>query len=133
MSSSGIYTTWLKWRRRIFDIAASCRLCKKVRGGKYTPKIASMELLPPWLCHTGCQSDWAACQESSHNYNYRRLSFHFIYSQLLRKTQVTCSTGTVGTNQMGYIIVIAWSPWIYGSVNQPCPRVPPSYSDGLLP
>ena len=35
---------------------------------------------------------------------------------------VTHSTGTVGTNQMGYIIVIARSPWIYGNVNQPRPR-----------
>ena len=46
---------------------------------------------------------------------------------------VTHSTDTVGTNQMGYIIVIARSPWIYGNVNQPRPRAAPSYSDGLLP
>ena len=27
---------------------------------RYTPKRASMELLPPWLCQSGCQSDQAA-------------------------------------------------------------------------
>ena len=30
------------------------------------------------------------------------------------------------TNQMGYIIVIAWLPGIYGNVNHPCPRTSPS-------
>ena len=32
------------------------------------------------------------------------------------------------TNQMGYIIVIARLPGIYGNVNRPCPRATPSDS-----
>ena len=32
------------------------------------------------------------------------------------------------TNQMGYIIVIARLPGIYGNVNRPCPRAAPSDS-----
>ena len=34
----------------------------------------------------------------------------------------------LGTNQMGYIIVIARLPGIYGNVNRPCPRASPSDS-----
>ena len=40
---------------------------------------------------------------------------------------------TLWTNQMGYITLVAQLPWIYGDVNQPCPRATPSDSVGLLP
>ena len=43
------------------------------------------------------------------------------------------SRTTLWTNQMGYITFVAQLPWIYGDVNQPCPRATPSDSVGLLP
>ena len=35
---------------------------------------------------------------------------------------------TLWTNQMGYITLIDWLPWIYGNVNHPCPWATPSDS-----
>ena len=39
---------------------------------------------------------------------------------------------TLWTNQMGYIIVIARLPGIYGNVNRPCPRAAPSDSGRFI-
>ena len=78
-------------------------------------------LVDIWLAMVSCKPKWA--KPSSSLWLFLCC---FVYCDSYYGKLRVCAA--LWTNQIGYIIVIAWLPGIYGNINHPCPQASTSDS-----